>query len=101
MSRHVVALGLACILEFVTGCGAMNAAFNSKLGTDNLLYVIDLDHQTNADRMKRACRNAVPQVSSDLHVLDDSLGSIAFSNISANDFFWERAKSISLRLSVR
>lgn len=85
MRRIFICLGLVCFLGSVTGCSAMNAAFDSKLGTDSLLYVIELDYKTSADKMKKACRNAVPDVSSDLQALAEQSDLIAFSNIGARE----------------
>ncbi|MEO6542783.1 MAG: hypothetical protein ABIP05_01910 [Nitrospiraceae bacterium] len=43
--------------------------------------------QTYANRMKSVCRNAVPDVSSDLHLLKDDTNRIDFINTGAKEFF--------------
>jgi|CXWL01.1.fsa_nt_gi hypothetical protein len=88
MREIVVFFGLACFLGSVTGCGAMNALFNSKLEKDSLLHQITLDHPTDAAKMNKACRNAVPEVSSDLQILSESSDVIAFSTTGFKEFYF-------------
>jgi hypothetical protein len=54
MRKIFVFFGLVCFLGSVTGCGATNALFNSKLEKDSLLHQITLDHPTNAAKMNGA-----------------------------------------------
>lgn len=88
-----IVFGLVYFLGSVTGCGEMKAAFNSKLEKDSLFYEIRLDRQTNAadqayaDRMKSVCRNAVPEVSSDLRLLGEDQNRITFMNTGRKEFF--------------
>jgi hypothetical protein len=71
----------------------MNAIFNSKLERDSLFYEVRLDRQAGADdqayvnRMKSVCRNAVPDVSSDLHLLGETPIRITFTNTGRKEFF--------------
>ena len=86
MKKSLV-VGLACVLGAVTGCGETRALFNSNLERDSLMYEIRLDRPTTADKMKKTCRNTVPEVSSDLHPLTEDSSLIAFTNTDRKEFF--------------
>lgn len=93
-----VVFGLVCFLGSVTGCGATNALLNSKLEKDSLMYEIKLDNPTTADKMKRACRNTVPEVSSDLHASTEFSDTIAFINTSSNEFWFGTGEEYQLTI---
>lgn len=96
MRKMFAFLGLVCFLGSVTGCGATNALFNSKLEKDSLLHQITLDHPTNVAKMNRACRNAVPEVSPDLQVLSESSDLIAFSTTGVKEFYFGTGEEYQL-----
>lgn len=98
MRKMFAFFGLVCFLESVTGCGAMNAIFNSKLVKDSLLHQITLDHPTDAAKMNRACRNAVPDFSLDLQVLSEDSHLIAFSNTGVNEFYFGTGEEYQLAI---